>query len=88
MKKTELQQTAKFLCQCRPLVMSCSFGESSYVDDGTATSTSREKDAVRMGDSVFLVYACVASQCKVQLKGEDSCHCGNRGLVRFSQRFS
>lgn len=57
MKKTELQRTAKFLCQCRPLVMSCSFGESSYVDDGTATSTSREKDAVRMGDSVFLVFS-------------------------------
>ncbi len=31
-KKTKYNP--KFLCQCRPLVMGCSFGESSYVEDG------------------------------------------------------
>lgn len=51
--------------------MGFSFGESSYVEDGKATSFFQEKDAVRMGDSVFLFSPrmVVLSQYKVQPRG-------------------
>lgn len=71
-KIRELKLTPKFLCQCRLLVMGFSFGESSYAEDGKATSFFQEKDAVRMGDSAFLFSArmvVVLSQCKVQPRG-------------------
>ncbi len=55
-KKTKFNPT--FLCQCRPLVMGCSFGEFSYVEDGKVHPFSKRNMQYEWETIFFLFSLC------------------------------